>query len=63
MLKLLYFIFIGGGCWHKWSKWEPLQNYNVKRREDGSLVRRCYVEQRRCVKCNKVQVDETTIGF
>jgi hypothetical protein len=63
MLKLLYFIFIGGGCWHKWSKWEPLGSYNVKRTDNDALLRRCHVEQRHCMKCNKLEVNETTIGL
>ncbi len=41
---------------HKWTKWKDRNKGRLIRQKDDSVVGNIIVQERRCKKCNKVQL-------
>ena len=42
-------------CWHNWSKWEETNRGDIL--IDGHKVGECIIQERKCEKCNKIEID------
>ena len=41
---------------HKWTKWKDISKHEIARRDDNAVVGHSIRQERRCKKCNKVQL-------
>lgn len=46
-------------CLHKWEKWKDKCKYSVVTIKDENLVGYAILQEKRCIKCNKVKLRYT----